>query len=54
MQRLCVCKMLPKILLQFAFRPDSVHIRVAFQVPPQVVQAGVGLGTDLAVVRSHP
>lgn len=27
---------------------------MALQVPPQVVQTGVGLGTDLAVVRSHP
>lgn len=33
---------------------DSVHVRVAFQVPPQVVQTGVGLGADLAVVWSHP
>lgn len=38
----------------FAFMSDSVHVRVTFQVPPQVVQTGVGLGTDLAVVRSHP
>lgn len=38
----------------FAFISDSVHVRVTFQVPPQVVQTGVGLGTDLAVVRSHP
>lgn len=32
----------------------SAHARVALQVPPQVVQTGVGLGTELAVVRSHP
>lgn len=38
----------------FAFVSVSVHVRVTFQVPPQVVQTGVGLGTDLAVVRSHP
>lgn len=32
----------------------SVHAGVALEVPPQVVQAGVGLGADLAVVRPHP
>lgn len=32
----------------------SVHVGVALQVPPQVVQAGVGLGADLAVVGSDP
>lgn len=41
------------ILLQFAFVPGSVHVRVAFQVPSQVVQTGVGLRTDLAMVGSH-
>ena len=30
----------------------SVQVGVALEMPPQVVQAGVGLGTDLAVVRS--
>lgn len=38
----------------FAFMSDSVHVGVALQVPPQVVETGVSLGTDLAVVRSHP
>lgn len=32
----------------------SGHAGVALQVPAQVVQTGVGLGTELAVVRSHP
>lgn len=27
---------------------------MALQVPPQVVQTGVGLGADLAVIRPHP
>lgn len=27
---------------------------MALQVPPQVVQTGVGFGAELTVVRSHP
>lgn len=40
-------------ILEFAVG-FSCHVGVALQVPPQVVETGVGLGTDLAVVRSHP
>lgn len=32
---------------------DSVQVSVALQVPPQVVEAGVCLGADLAVVWPH-
>lgn len=39
---------------KFEIQSDSVHVGVALQVPPQVVQTGVGLGADLAVVRSDP
>lgn len=41
-----------KVVLCSVLKSDSVHVGVALQVSPQVVQAGVGLGADLAVVRS--
>lgn len=32
----------------------SGHVRVAFQMPPQVIQTGVSLWTDVALVRPDP